>query len=94
MAFKSSLAGPADPAPRMLYKMEQTIAPGTSSATAKEVLKRISEFERSYQMALNEAYADLQDTTFKDLRRALPVTKQKLDWNRITSYKLKGELQK
>lgn len=59
--------------------MEVSLSP---NASAKDVLKSISTFEREYQLSLNEAYAELGDSTFKDLRRALPVTKQKLDWNR------------
>ena len=68
--------------------------PTDPAALAKEVLKKISTAEKDYQTRLNEAYAELSDKTFKELRRALPVHKQKLDWNRITSYKLNSELKR
>ena len=35
-------------------------------------------------MSLNEAYHDLGEKTFKGLRRALPMTRQKLDWERVS----------
>ncbi|KNZ57246.1 uncharacterized protein VP01_2201g3 [Puccinia sorghi] len=52
---------------------------------AKEVVEAIQKAESSYQAALNNAYSHLGDDTFKLLRRALPVTKQKVNWNNLKS---------
>jgi len=52
---------------------------------AKEVVEAIRKAEAGYQAALNNAYAHLGDDTFKLLRRALPVTKQKVNWNNLKS---------
>lgn len=46
-------------------------------------MKAILQAESAYQTAVNSAYMELGDDTFKQLRRALPVTKQKIDWNNI-----------
>ncbi|KAF8322453.1 F-actin capping protein, alpha subunit [Clavulina sp. PMI_390] len=59
---------------------------------ASKLLANIEEQETNYQAQLNEAYHDLGEKTFKGLRRALPLTKQKIDWERVTGYKLGAEL--
>lgn len=44
----------------------------------------IGSAESKYQHALNESYHDLAESTFNGLRRALPYTRTKLDWNKVT----------
>lgn len=39
--------------------------------------------EGKYQAALNDAYQEMSEKTFKGLRRALPLTRQKLDWDKV-----------
>ncbi|CAG8491075.1 1414_t:CDS:2 [Acaulospora colombiana] len=44
--------------------------------------KSINKAEHEFQSALNEAYVELSENTFKGLRRALPLTRHKLDWDK------------
>lgn len=55
---------------------------------AESVIKEIKQHENDHQTALNDSYNELAESTFKGLRRALPVTKTKVDWNKILNYKL------
>jgi len=55
---------------------------------AAGALKAIAKVEHTYQQALEKSYKMMGDTTFKALKRALPITRVKIDWNKIRAYKL------
>jgi len=57
-----------------------------------KIFAQIEALEDSYQKELNEAYIEMGEKTFKSLRRALPLTRQKLDWDKVAGYKLGAEL--
>ena len=59
---------------------------------ACSALKAISKAEEEYQLELNEAYREMAEKTFRSLRRALPITKQKMDWGKVANYKLGRDL--
>ena len=59
----------------------------SSSASASEVVKQISGIERRYQEELNRGFQNLSENAFKSLRRQLPVTRQKVEWDKIAAYK-------
>ncbi|KAI9847457.1 MAG: F-actin-capping protein subunit alpha [Sclerophora amabilis] len=60
----------------------------SSSPSAVEITKHISAAEKKYQEELNRAFNNLSEETFKGLRRQLPVSRQKIKWENIGSYRL------
>ncbi|KAK6538938.1 F-actin-capping protein subunit alpha [Orbilia ellipsospora] len=65
-------------------KVNESLRSGTSS----EIVKAIANVERKYQEELNRAFGALSEGAFKSLRRSLPVTRQKMDWQKAGAYKI------
>jgi hypothetical protein len=67
-------------------KSEQLSISGDSSeeARGKAIVKAIEGFESKYQEELYNTCNELGDGAFKSLRRLLPMTKQKMDWDRVS----------
>jgi capping protein alpha len=59
-----------------------------SGVAGKDVVRRIADVEKKYQEDLNRAFGALSEGAFKGLRRQLPITRQKIDWDKISGYKL------
>lgn len=61
---------------------------------ADEAVKAISKLEHEFHTSLESSYDMMNETTFKALRRALPMTHTKVQWSKISQYKLGQELGK
>lgn len=57
-------------------------------AVAEAIVKQISKAEQDYHTALEHNYTTMSDTTFKALRRNLPITRSKIDWQKIRNYRV------
>ena len=61
-----------------------SISTSGGTASASKILALIEVEEGKYQTSLGDTYAAMSEKTFKGLRRALPVTRSKLDWDMVS----------
>ncbi|KAL4760589.1 F-actin-capping protein subunit alpha [Aspergillus foveolatus] len=58
------------------------------NASAESIISRIASAERNYQEELNKAFGQMAEGAFKSLRRQLPITRQKVEWEKVGGYRL------
>lgn len=58
------------------------------SGTGSSILREITTAEKKYQDELNKGFTTLSEGTFKSLRRQLPITRQKIEWEKVAGYRL------
>jgi len=63
----------------------QISSPSEGAANVVEVIKKA---ETGYQIAINENYRAMSDTTFKALRRSLPITHALIDWHKLHGFQV------
>ncbi|KAM0803508.1 F-actin-capping protein-like protein subunit alpha-2 [Usnea florida] len=72
----------------------KTLPPTTMvmSSSASEIMRTIAKVEKGWQEELNRGFSRLSEGEFKSLRRQLPVTRQKVEWEKVTSYRAGKEI--
>lgn len=60
--------------------------------TGAEVVRKVAQAEKTYQEELNRAFVGMNEQSFKGLRRQLPVTRQKVEWDKVGGYRLGSDL--
>jgi len=65
---------------------------GAADKVAEAAVKAITKVEQNFQQSLDTSYTTMGDTTFKALRRALPITRSRIDWTKIRNYKVGSDL--
>ncbi|KAL4073158.1 hypothetical protein V8B97DRAFT_189038 [Scleroderma yunnanense] len=76
----------------LTISMPTTIASAVPDSAASKILALIEIEETRLQTSFNDAYHEMSEKAFKGLRRALPLTRQKMDWDKVMGYKLGAEL--
>lgn len=64
------------------------VSESLTSDSTSVIVRAISSIEKKYQEELNKSFYNLSEGAFKGLRRQLPVTRQKVEWDKIAGYRL------
>jgi capping protein alpha len=65
----------------------------STSADGAKIVKEIADFETKFQTNLEEMYVNMHRTTFKAMRRILPVSRQPMKWS-SAAHKVAGQVGK
>lgn len=61
-------------------------------AISEACLKDIGKLEQEYHTALEHSYNTMGETTFKALRRVLPITRERIKWEKIKNYRIGSDV--
>jgi len=59
-----------------------------AAGSAEAAVREIAKVENRFQEELNRAFVNLAEGSFKGLRRQLPVTRQRVEWEKIGGYRV------
>lgn len=58
------------------------------SGSADDIVREVAKAENKFQEELNRSFTALAEGSFKSLRRQLPVTRQRVEWEKIGGYRV------
>jgi len=67
-------------------------APSDAKGIGEACLKEIGKLEQDYHTALEHSYNTMGETTFKALRRVLPITRERIKWEKIKNYRIGADV--
>ncbi|EXJ92951.1 hypothetical protein A1O3_01507 [Capronia epimyces CBS 606.96] len=62
------------------------------AADGAAIVRKIAVIENQYQEEVNRTIVGMNETSFRHLRRQLPVTRQKVEWEKVKGYSLGSDL--
>lgn len=62
------------------------------SENGSEIVRAIARLEKQYQEEVNRALVGMNEGSFRGLRRQLPVTRQRIEWEKVRGYSLSDNL--
>lgn len=65
---------------------------GSGGGSGADIIRDIAKVERKWQEELNKGFAVLSEGSFKGLRRQLPVTRQKMEWEKVGGLRVGREI--
>jgi len=77
-----------------ITKKKDGLAAKDPNTLAESAMKMIYDIETDFQNNLDISYDKMNGTTFKGLRRQLPVFATRINWPKISQYTIGGDLQK
>lgn len=60
----------------------------SAASGSGDVVRVIAGLEKRYQEELNRGFNELNEGVFKGLRRQLPVTRQRVEWDKVGAYRV------
>ena len=72
----------------------QRECPAGTDVVGSEFVAKVKDCEQKFITKFEEIYGNLGDGVLQGLRRRLPITRQKFDWDKLAVAKLAGDLQK
>ncbi|KAK5103060.1 F-actin-capping protein subunit alpha [Lithohypha guttulata] len=60
--------------------------------SGSEIVRVLAKLEKQYQEEVNRALVGMNEGSFRGLRRQLPVTRQRIEWEKIRGYGLSDNL--